>query len=793
MKTTLSNPRRALLVGAIFRIVCLTAILLALPSVAGPTDNRDRLSGVQDAMPAPHQLQLFPFLQQAPTVPGAAADLSLGFNNNEPSIAVDPNNPLHIAVATYLGIRVSVNGGASFLPSVAAGVPPTHSASRGGDSSLGYDSQGRLFWVYLLVTNGTSAPDIFLAQHNPNTGALLPGYPVNVTASAGVNRPAPANSHDKSWLAVDWHAGSPFRDRLYIVWTDLTSGSVVRSVFSGNQGQTWTLAPALSAGGEGFVWPAHNTVAPNGNVYVTYHSQTGSDASGADDGISGKVFILRSTDGGATFPQKNLAYAAGAADVTDNVQTQNGTIPGARFWLLGTGQAWVLADPSTAGRIYVVANDDPDNNPSSGDAANVYITISTDNGVNWTAPSRIDSGPGTTFQVMPTASIDPVTGCISVHYYDNRRGLTNSAGRFLLDVFATSSHNGGVTFDPDFRINDLPFDPDAGAGCRFDCASSTPTTRIGEYNGIAVVGGVAYAVWTGNTFSGSGGALGQQTIFDQFACDPCLLTCPPTVTAGNDPNQCGAIVNYPAPTASGGCGVVTCVPPPGSFFPVGSTAVTCSAATGTNCTFNVVVNDTQPPSVVCSPNIVKGNDPGLCSAVVFYTSSATDNCPGVTLVCDPPSGSVFPKGTTVVTCTATDAATNKSSCSFTITVNDVEPPVASCGPGINPSGNNKPNAGNNPASGQNPDGFYEVRAKDNCDPNPKIYIRDSASSFVAGPFANGDQLKITQAPGVTPQQKPGAGVIVAHLQLKGDALLYAVDADGNASVPQKCFVPPLPK
>ena len=52
--------------------------------------------------------------------------------------------------------------------------------------------------------------------------------------------------------------------------------------------------------------------------------------------ISGQVFVLRSTDGGATFPQKNLAYGPGTADMTDNVQSQNGAIPGARFWLVGT-------------------------------------------------------------------------------------------------------------------------------------------------------------------------------------------------------------------------------------------------------------------------------------------------------------------------------------------------------------------------------------------------------------------------------------------------------------------------
>jgi hypothetical protein len=34
----------------------------------------------------------------------------------------------------------------------------------------------------------------------------------------------------------------------------------------------------------------------------------------------------------------------------------------------------------------------------------------------------------------------------------------------------------------------------------------------------------------------------------------------------------------------------------------------------------------------------------------------------------PPSGSFFPRGTTLVTCTATDASGNQSTCQFPVTV-----------------------------------------------------------------------------------------------------------------------------
>jgi hypothetical protein len=64
--------------------------------------------------------------------------------------------------------------------------------------------------------------------------------------------------------------------------------------------------------------------------------------------------------------------------------------------------------------------------------------------------------------------------------------------------------------------------------------------------------------------------------------------------------------------------------------------------------------------------------PASNSGVVTYvTPTATDNCPGVTVACVPASGSVFPLGTTTVTCTATDASGNTATCSFSVRVFNV--------------------------------------------------------------------------------------------------------------------------
>ena len=183
--------------------------------------------------------------------------------------------------------------------------------------------------------------------------------------------------------------------------------------------------------------------------------------------------------------------------------------------------------------------------------------------------------------------------------------------------------------------------------------------------------------------------------------EPPVITCPANVTQSTDPNLCSAVVTYPAPTVTDNCPCgdpskkaikqgaepacePVCSPPSGSTFVKGVTTVTCTVSdTSGNqsmCSFTVTVNDTQPPSITCPANITTSTDPNLCSAVVTFPAPAvSDNCPGVgTPMCTPASGATFPKGTTTVSCTVSDASGNQSGCSFTVTVNDTQAPSITC-------------------------------------------------------------------------------------------------------------------
>jgi hypothetical protein len=148
------------------------------------------------------------------------------------------------------------------------------------------------------------------------------------------------------------------------------------------------------------------------------------------------------------------------------------------------------------------------------------------------------------------------------------------------------------------------------------------------------------------------------------------------IIISNDLNQCGAIVEFPQPTATDTCSPVasiTCTPASGSFFPVGTTTVQCVAsdAAGNESTasFAVTVYDLQPPCIFCPADIVVTNAHNAAASVVTYSPGANDNCPGLNPpVCNPPSGSAFAPGIHTVRCSVTDAAGGLAWCSFHVTV-----------------------------------------------------------------------------------------------------------------------------
>jgi uncharacterized repeat protein (TIGR01451 family) len=209
-------------------------------------------------------------------------------------------------------------------------------------------------------------------------------------------------------------------------------------------------------------------------------------------------------------------------------------------------------------------------------------------------------------------------------------------------------------------------------------------------------------------------ASGEFTINNTVTTSTCTLDCPDNINAIANTTESsvrGAHVTFASAEPSGDCGAVTATPVSGSFFPVGTTTVTVTSETnGGSCSFTVTIEDqgANPPTISCPANPPAANANGDCEAAVAVgTATATGN--NVTVfgtrsdgkpmyTCDVngtncirrSSDDTFSSGVTTITWIARshDVAgpyadadieeahrTGAASCTQTVIVNDVTPPV----------------------------------------------------------------------------------------------------------------------
>jgi hypothetical protein len=150
----------------------------------------------------------------------------------------------------------------------------------------------------------------------------------------------------------------------------------------------------------------------------------------------------------------------------------------------------------------------------------------------------------------------------------------------------------------------------------------------------------------------------------------CAIACPSDVLQTAAAGQCSAVVSYSAPTTSGICGTVTCSPPSGSTFPVGTTIVNCTTTQGPSCDFAVtVVAAAAPVITTCATNktvVITAN----CEAPIpNLLGEVTATGCGVTISQSPAAGSLVGPGVYTVTITAENSA-GTATCTATVTVTD---------------------------------------------------------------------------------------------------------------------------
>ncbi len=188
-------------------------------------------------------------------------------------------------------------------------------------------------------------------------------------------------------------------------------------------------------------------------------------------------------------------------------------------------------------------------------------------------------------------------------------------------------------------------------------------------------------IWTVTDTAGLTATCTQSvTVID---IDPPTITCPDGVTVGTNDGCTATDVSLGNPITSDNCAVASVTNNAPTIFPLGNTSViwtvTDTAGLTATCTQSVTVNDTDPPTIMCSPDIGPLTQAmGENGVVVTWAAPiVSDHCPGMVLAqtSGPASGSLFSVGTTTIGYTATDAAGNMAECDFSVTVTAAAVPV----------------------------------------------------------------------------------------------------------------------
>jgi hypothetical protein len=413
-------------------------------------------------------------------------------NEAEDAIAINPTNPQNVVAMSVLpdvvsGIfeGVSFDGGQTWTQQV---------IGTGGDlgeiccdQQLAWDRFGNLWMVYLLNTDNdvpiavstdggltfTKVTEVVPTKvkglGSPPGGAGK-GLGRAPKGSAGADQPSIAVGPDSVWVSYTSYPQQVVQ----------ASGAPVTGL--GQFGSFSAPETVPTANGRGNY--GDTAVGPNGEVMVTYQDAT-NDQGGAHiytavdaDGLGAKgfgrpVFLAHTRVGG-------FDYVA--------VQPHRSVDAEANL-------AWDRSGGRHAGRLYAVWTQEVKN---ESDNMDIMFQFSDDAGATWSPAIRLNDDATTNSQVNPAIALDQTSGAVAVTWYDARNDLgqggagdTDGVPNTDVQIWATSSTDGGATFSPNFRVS-------AGTSNATDAESSFD---FGDYTHAAFQSGLFYPAWSDNSNS----------------------------------------------------------------------------------------------------------------------------------------------------------------------------------------------------------------------------------------------------------------------------------------------------
>jgi len=336
---------------------------------------------------------------------------------NEPSIAIDPTDANRMAIGwrqfdtignsfRQAGYAYSTDGGQTWtFPGV---IQPGIFRS---DPVLDADNNGNLFYYSLSTATGYTC-ELFKSIDG---GATWLG-------------PVPAYGGDKGWMTID-RTGSLGEGNIYCFSRDGVSTTIVmtRSVDGGQFFEPLVTVPQN---------PGRGTLAVgiDGELYAAGLSWN-----------NGQFALARSSNAPDSQATPVFEFST-QLNLGGQFSAYAGPNPGGLL-----GQTIVACGDS--GIVYVLSSVDP----PGGDPLDVYFIRSTDRGVNWSPPVRVNDDPGiAAWQWFGTMSVAP-NGRIDVVWLDTR----DNPGTYLSSLYYSFSVDSGQTWSQNERLSDA-FNPHLG-------------------------------------------------------------------------------------------------------------------------------------------------------------------------------------------------------------------------------------------------------------------------------------------------------------------------------------------
>ena len=361
----------------------------------------------------------------------------LGDAANEPSIAVDPGNPGRMSIGWRQFDTVESNfRQAGWAYSHDAGQTWTFTGvlepgEFSSDPILDADAEGR-FYYYALQPDRGPAPWACYLYRSDDAGVT---WPQEVYARGG----------DKAWFTIDRTDGIG-HGNLYLTWSSsfgcCGSGNFTRS----------------TDGGSSFLQPIPVTEDPRWGTLTVGRAGKLYIAGGVGGGLHGVARSSNAQDPTATpfFDQFSFVDLGGTTVFSE------GPNPGGLL-----GQVWIASDHSngsTRGNLYMLSSVDP----PGPDPLDVMFSRSTDDGLTWSEPLRVNDDPifGNAWQWFGTMAVAP-NGRIDVIWNDTR----NSGVTRLSELFYSYSNDAGLNWSENIAISP-----------EFDSLIGWPSqNKIGDY------------------------------------------------------------------------------------------------------------------------------------------------------------------------------------------------------------------------------------------------------------------------------------------------------------------------